>query len=411
MAAAAVNFALAPGVLEQDEILDYSQVNAIKHYKSATHPIDECFDVDPAGLKVFLASVRIRCDEFSMNDVINVPTDIAFPNVDRLLLLDNYAQLSVDQITDWADTYIGTDSRLAQDNAMLYAFLSKSLTNKGLKKVMLKTDSYTIDGDKVASLFLKTICDEAHVSTNASCRQIRQSFGLLSEKIEELGWNIAKFNEYVEDSIDTLHAHGQEPGPDLLNQLFTAYKAVPDTNFNRWIVRREDDFDDGTTITHLQLLTASAIKYNTLVDEKKWNTPTEDQKKIIAMEAKLEKIQKSRAKGGPTSTIGSGTVSRNNNRDTPAWMLIAPTDGSLTMTRDGKPFKWCNYHKKWCNHFESNCNKKAQDEARRTPSADTAPATTAHTASNNSANSAPRLRINAALTTVQEGADDEDLHE
>lgn len=112
-----VNFALAPGVFEQNEILDYSQVNAIKHYKSATHPIDECFDVDPTGLKVFLASVRIRCDEFSMNEIIDIPSDIAEPDVERLLLLDNYAQLTVSQITDWAGTYMGTDSRLAQDNA------------------------------------------------------------------------------------------------------------------------------------------------------------------------------------------------------------------------------------------------------------------------------------------------------
>lgn len=396
-----MDFALSPGVLHQDQLLDYSLPSAVKHYNRATNALDDPYDLSSKDLKVFLANTRVRCDEFAWGDIMEIPVDIAVQNGPTLHLLDHYAQVTREQIHAHCATYIDTESRLAQDNAMMYAYLSKSITKEGSAKVMLQSDEYTIDGLKSGPLFLKTICDKAHVTTKATCRMIRQNFAKLEALIVEHDYNIKTFVEHVEDNVDTLHAHGQLEGPDLITQLFKAFKVVPDKSFSRWITRLQDDYDDGIDIAPGDLLQRALTKFLALEESDEWNAPSEERQKIIALETQLARIEQANKRSNTsTDTSSSGTRSNNNSsrsgpRDSPAWMF--EFDGP-NKTVEGKDFIWCEYHKKYGNHLENVCNKKKKDQARSATGS-----TQQQQSGGDSNQSSQRLRLTTALNAVREG--------
>ena len=56
--------------------------------------------------------------------------------------------------------------------------------------------------------------------------------------------NIDAFNQYVKDIIDSLMAWGKE-STDILALLFQAYKACANSQFVKWIERKQEAYDEG----------------------------------------------------------------------------------------------------------------------------------------------------------------------
>ncbi len=78
----------------------------------------------------------------------------------------------------------------------------------------------------------------------------------------------------------------------MLNNLFLAYKAVPDAKFKSFIENQEDRYDSGIEVTENKLMELAEKKYQVLQDREEWNAPTPDQEKIIALEATVAKLTK-----------------------------------------------------------------------------------------------------------------------
>ena len=103
--------------------------------------------------------------------------------------------------------------------------------------------------------------------------------------------DIGKFNQYVKLLIQSLTARNQKTS-DLLINLFKGYGAVSDEVFRAWLMRIQDDHEEGEEVTPDELMIAAKNKYNTMVEKGTWNAPTAEEK-IVALEAKLTSTMKS----------------------------------------------------------------------------------------------------------------------
>ena len=99
------------------------------------------------------------------------------------------------------------------------------------------------------------------------------------------------------------------------------------------------------------------------VEKGQWNAPTEDQAKIIVLEAQIEKFIKARKQQTGSGKPGKSNKGKQSNKgkdskpyEKPAWTKVMPKPGeSMKKTVDNKTWWWCTKHKSWCRHSTDKC--------------------------------------------------------
>jgi hypothetical protein len=180
------NYAVAPG-LSIEGVLDYTNRDHVKLYRDAIKPLSETlYDCEPDGLQQFLADVQERADEMGWNETImTVVINADEPNERQENLIDNYGNITLDQVVTSELQYIEEQGRERQDSYMLYKCLVASLTVEARRKVSLWSAQYRIGDNNVCSgmAFLKIIIRESHLDTNATTNQIRTKLSNLDQYI------------------------------------------------------------------------------------------------------------------------------------------------------------------------------------------------------------------------------------
>jgi hypothetical protein len=168
-----------------------------------------------------------------------------------------------------------------------------SLTNNAKKRISLWSEQYRIGDNDLCSgvALLKIIIRESHLDTNATTNQIRTKLSNLDSYILTVDSDIGKFNQYVKLLIQSLTARNQKTS-DLLINLFKGYGAVSDEVFRAWLMRKQDDHEEGEEMTPDELMIAAKNKYDTMVEKGTWNAPTAEEK-IVALEAKFNSTMRS----------------------------------------------------------------------------------------------------------------------
>ena len=118
-----------------------------------------------------------------------------------------------------------------------------------------------------------------------------------------MGHDIVKFNRYVEHQFLSLRARGQHT-TDLIVNLLEAYKNSLDRNFTEYIRKKEDDWMEGRPMDEETLMSMAKHKYLLLVQAKRWNAPSPEEAKMIALQAKIEQVEKQARNGKKTHRQG-----------------------------------------------------------------------------------------------------------
>ena len=271
---AAANFTLAPG-LGNAEVLDFGTSEAKNIFKYATMSLysdsDNKFDGSAEGLQKILFHLKVRADSFGWNDnerILDIKVTINDAE-QRRNLLENYGTISVDQVRVHSRAYVSHPTRNAQDSYMLQQAIFKSLDTKVLNKIRNKTDEYTIDGFVPGELLLRVVIREVYTDTNATLVRIHRQLQDLPKYIETVSNDIEKFNLYVEDLEAPLAARGHK-STELLMHLFTAYSGVKDSVFVRYIESKQNQYDEGASITTQELMATALAKFHTRKDSGLW---------------------------------------------------------------------------------------------------------------------------------------------
>ena len=160
--------------------------------------------------------------------------------------------------------------------------------------------------------------------------------------MESVASNIEKFNQHVRTLLRGLRRRRQRTDEhDLIANLFKGYKAAFDGSFVEYIVRKEEEYKEGAKTTSNKLMALALDKYTHRVRSGKWKKPSEQTAKVLAMEARLEKIQlgnkklkakkKAKSKGQSNRTKSNSTQSQEKNnmaqkKIRPEWMFKPPTE-------------------------------------------------------------------------------------
>ena len=195
-----------------------------------------------------------------------------------------------------------------------------------------------------------------------------RSLAALDEYIGKVDSDIKKFNTHVKSLTRDLKRRRQQ-STDVLTNLFKGYKAASDKVFVEYIMRKEEEYEEGAPMTADSLMNLAAKKYKIRLRRTEWNAKSESETKILALETKLMYLQKKDKSKGTVKKPGTHKrdlkvtkipKSDKFKRDKPAWMTKAPsaTEKGKSKTIDSKYYWWCDALECWCRHHPSKCKAK-----------------------------------------------------
>jgi hypothetical protein len=308
---------------------------------------------------------------------LTIPVDAGPPVVSRNLI-DDYGNITLEKVREHAATYVGAavGSRKWQNSHQLKTCLFDSLTTEFQHRVTLEKDKWHIEGHPDGACLLKVIISLAYIDTQATSAFIRTELTRMDSKIASLNFDIKKFNAWVKGQVAALAARG-ETTSDLIVNLFKGYEAVPDRVFKDYIEQKKSSYEEGGTIKYEELMQLAQNKYEGRVLAKTWNAPTDEQEQIIALEARIERLQeqkKNLAKRKPQGTRNSQKNSSQNKRKSVgnkkkggrddeymsatgkwAWLKVPPKQDETKKMFEGKEFFWCKKHARWGRHTTTKC--------------------------------------------------------
>jgi hypothetical protein len=404
--APAVPFALVPG--DVPGVIDYSTRQGLAIFSQASRTLFEdpadLFNVESAGLQTFLALLRLRGTTCGWD--FEIPQDVNLPLQDLLDMVTNHGRFTLAHLRAFSVTFVNNQSRAAQMNMQMVKCILASLTLPGFRKIQTWHDDWHIGDRPVAYLLIKIIIRESFIDTQATTRILRAHLSSLPDKLSELKGDIDQLNAFVKVTEDQLAARGETTN-DLLANLFKGYLSSKDSTFCRYIEKKQEDYDDGTTFTVDSLMNLASNKFKTLMESGKWMAPTDDQAKIIALEAKLGKLDKkptsnsnsSRQSNSKKSSSGKGKSSKKQGtkKEIPAWMTQWPgkefVDADQSKVKDGKTYWWCKKHKRFCMHKTSECRLSSNSSSK---SGNQKSSSGSSNANASSGNSTPSIRVSTA---------------
>ena len=226
---------------------------------------------------------------------------------------------------------------------------------------------------------------------------IRTQLSNLDLYLPTVGNDIEKLNAYAATLLEQLAARG-EVTHDMLTNLLKGYKAAKDKKFVEYIKKKEDDYEDGNNMTPEVLMELAVNKFKSMKQKGTWNAPSPEEEKILALEAKIQKLErqaKKPIKKDPPPKKNAKVKNQPKGKQSlkkPDWMLKPPTDNEKgkSKTVEKKEYWWCPNHKCWCRHKPSDCKGVGanRDSANRDDS--------------------KKLKLSKALAAVAEDGSDEE---
>jgi hypothetical protein len=285
-------------------IIDYTTKDGKKHHSLVTRPLfsnDDLFDVEPDGLHSFVDGLSDRCVDANLMDetdgICMVPQTLALPfGPPYTDIIRQHGTMNLEYLQQYEATYIHLPTRRAQDTKLLYDLQMNSLTKKGKERIAIWRSQFTITVGGVPYLsgicLFKVIVRESHLDSTATAMSIRTNLINLDEWVKKNTTDITLINSRVRHLLDSLAARGEQT-LDLTVNLFKAYEQVNDKEFLSYISSLKNTHQDGRQpLTDNALMNFAANFYKNRLSLNQWEQPTEEMKRIYALEASQAKLRK-----------------------------------------------------------------------------------------------------------------------
>ena len=347
-----------PGQRNAGKIINYNTKNGRDHYEKATAPLEaETYDCGADGFFQFSKEIGRRAEAFGWTGEKGIAWVIKGRK--EINIFTDYGRLTLEEVRSHVATYIGSETRKAQDDFMLYSCIMNSLNRSGRMKMNVRESDFKFGQKRLPSgvALFKVLVQESHIDSNATTAVIREKLQNLDAYLQEVGNDIQKFNNYVMVLMESLSARG-ETSSDLLIHLFTAYASCSDQQFVRYIQLKQSDYEDGNPITPRQLMDRALGRYKSLCTKNLWEAQTDEQKKLVALEAEIQTLK--RGKGSNQSASNQkrnrthesdrrpskkrkGQPKKTPKKEKPKWMFERPADSELFKPREwnGRMWHYC----------------------------------------------------------------------
>ena len=383
-APAQTQFALAPALHPQQAgYIDYGTKEGQKLFyeTSAPLPLKNKFVGKSSEIINFKQAILERGKYSGWDEILAIATG---EGDEMKNLITHHGVLTDTMIRNWATgSFVGQESRQAQNNFAMYKCLSESISERLKSKLATSQVNCTVGGTEVAALFFKAIMNESEINTVATISTIQMQLSRLQESInnEPIAGDISKFNEYVKQKVQDLTCRGATYSGLVLN-LFHAYKAVSDSDFVAYISLKETAFMHGEIELRAdQLMSVAETDYKIRIEKGTWGQLSAEQQQIVALSAELERFKKKnnkkqnsnqdnnnqgtaseqggdnkKGKGGKKSNKKKSTSKNKDINDAKwVWKKVPPVNGETVKNVDNKTYYFCPHHKAWTLHKPSDC--------------------------------------------------------
>ena len=382
-AAAANPFALGPGDVNPNAVIDFSSPINCKQYGQAIKPLIHPNNLGENNLKSFVAQVDQRATEAGWHPLFDIPEN-ANANAPTINLISHYGQLTLTQVRAHAQTIIGTQTRMAQLDMQLALCLLKSFTKEARDSMELESSKFTINGVKSGILIFKVAQIKTRADSQFVINAFRADLRNLGPVMISCGQNVVKFNEHVRSVIAELAARNLRPDDSLYSDVMAGLMECTNAQFLAYIQTKQDLHDEqpaGYDMAQAadEIMTLAEAKYRNICSQLKWKPDgnVKQDEDIIALKDEIEKLKSGKSKKTYVA---------------PAWKSVAPKEGQAKVkVNNGKTYHWCPNHLLWTIHKPGECHK--------IPSAGASSSDETNQSAQTN-NSSPSLRLVDALSAI-----------
>jgi hypothetical protein len=151
-------FALNPAMANQQGLLNYATKEGMTLYRSNTRCLYSdtslCFSAQAEGLHGFLNHIVYHTREAGWREIFEVPINNNLPAGETLPFLTHFGQFDMQHLTTFANTYVGGETRLAQNNFQAVTAIMGSMNEAGLAKINPWRHEFTLNEDNIAVVLL-----------------------------------------------------------------------------------------------------------------------------------------------------------------------------------------------------------------------------------------------------------------
>ena len=292
-----------------------------------------------------LDELLLRVKDFNWTSLVNILDD---EGKQCNIILQNRA-LSIENVIAAATPYLGTHTRMAQDNYMMVQCILNSLDADGAKALRSSQYPYTHGTEPCAAPLIKVLLLDCEVETASTNFYVQAQLGDLEQFMVSIEYDVIAFNKHVSELVRKLRQGGEESHDDVLfiyMHVMRAYLICPDADFLLAIKLQKIKAESDPKLLTLPTLMIVAQKtYQTLLQEGTYNAPQTHESRLVALAAKYGTLN---VKHGNGNSKGKGKERERPKK--PEWTSKAPTDGVLTKTVNGKSYHFCTFHKRWGFH-------------------------------------------------------------
>lgn len=379
-----VRFAVTPGLHEVDQLIDYSKKQGTTLYEQGTRALTNEFDMKPDSTVIFIQSFKTRCKEMGWSEgAMNITKFVNSAGL-TIDLVEQYGQIDSATLKTQCDDFARQggpkfESRAAQNNHMMSICLNNTLTADAKSRLLPYRAEYNFDGIDYAPLMFKTIMRLATIDSVATTEALRANLRELPAYTATVKGDIDKMHSYFDENYSQLIARGATID-NPVGILFDAYRVVPCSHFQGYIIRKHEEYLDGELegLTHEKLMAMATDKFTYLQNKGLWGTKTAEEK-LVAMAAEIEQLKgqlklapklqaavddkkkKWNKKDKDKAKILKNKKKKGDKKFQKAdeeWKKKAPKDGEPTQKEhNGYTYHWCVHHMAWTMHSPAKCRK------------------------------------------------------
>jgi hypothetical protein len=290
---------------------DFMSGHGLKVYIAITDPFTPLYNGEQHLLNDLLRKIANRAESFSFFGILAILDD----NGQVRQLTREHGCLTLINMQAAAIANLQAQGRNHQASEMLRKLLQASITSKTADRLFHRKSNYTVNiaaaalpGDppnppimrEDGPTMLFELIALVSVETRAMVATLGRKLDDMAAIMRTVKSNVQEFNAEVETIVDALNARNA-PVPELRTKLFTGYKSCGDSAFIKYIIRKEEEYEDGSSnLTATQLMQVALEKFKTLTYKGEWMVKTKQELEFIALKAwQLKQINKK-----PNATIG-----------------------------------------------------------------------------------------------------------
>ena len=241
---APVAFAVDPAAALPGTIDFASKAGAAFHKKTVSSLYvdpSERYDLGREGLQTFIDRVHDRAMSSNLS-VVQVPESIAVvgqAGAQRKNFCLSHGEIPKELVTAFSNTYLGTQTRAAQDDNMLKTLLLASISEEAYATVMSDRQDFQIQGVECGLLLLKVILDHSSAETTVDPDLIRTQLSQAPAKFAELNYDFPSFNQWINTQVGKLRQRG-ETSSDLRSHIQSAYVSSNNPKLVTYVEQQKD---------------------------------------------------------------------------------------------------------------------------------------------------------------------------